>query len=375
MSDDPHHSQTATEHAAAADASAMPPVEAPTQDTLPASTNLGSGRAAPPRWRGWLKLFAALLVLSGGGAGAAFWWLHRAPPLPAGIAFSNGRLEADEIDIATKFPGRIVQILADEGDMVRARQVVARMDIRDLQAQLAQAQAQTVQARQSIMQGQANLVQMGSQAKLAAQELERAVTLASQGYQTRAVLDQRQSQNNVAVGAYQEAQARIAAATAGMESAIHNADLISVNIADNTLVSPKDGPIEYRLANVGEVLAAGGKVFTMLDVTYVYMDIFLPTETAGRVKLGDDAVILLDALPDRPIPARVSFIAPRNEFTPKAVETKSERDKLMFRIRVRIDPKLLREHEAEVRSGLPGLAYIRLDPETAWPAALQPSPR
>lgn len=158
---------------------------------------------------------------------------------------------------------------------------------------------------------------------------------------------------------------------AGVEAAVHSADLIEVNIADDTLVAPKDGPIEYRLTNVGEVLPAGGKVFTMLDVTYVYMDIFLPTLTAGRVKIGDEASIVLDALPARPIRASVSFLAAHNEFTPKTVETQSERDKLMFRVRIRIDPALLQAHEAQVRSGLPGLAYIRLD-ATPWPAALQP---
>ena len=323
-----------------------------------------------PRRRWWPWLAAAVIVL-GAGAGTGYWWLHRAPGLPPGIASSNGRLEADEIDIATKFAGRVSEILAEEGDMVRAGQVVARVDTRDLEAQLAQAKAQTDQARQTIVQQQATLVQMGSQLKLTVQQLQRARTLADEGYGTREVLDQRQSQFNVAMGAYHETEARIAAAMAGVESATHNADLIGVNIADNTLVAPKDGPIQYRLANVGEVLAAGGKVFTMLDVTYVYMDIFLPTGAAGQVKFGDGAVILLDALPGRPIPASVTFIASKNEFTPKAVETRSERDKLMFRIRVRIDPKLLRAHEAEVRSGLPGMAYIRTDPKTAWPASLQ----
>ncbi len=144
-----------------------------------------------------------------------------------------------------------------------------------------------------------------------------------------------------------------------------------MNIADDTLVAPKDGPIQYRLANLGEVLPAGGKVFTMLDATYVYMDVFLPTDSAGKLKLGDAVRIVLDAEPTRPIPASVKFIASQNQFTPKMVETQSERDKLMFRIRVRIDPALLREHEAELRSGLPGLAYIRFDPHAAWPMFLQ----
>jgi HlyD family secretion protein len=138
------------------------------------------------------------------------------------------------------------------------------------------------------------------------------------------------------------------------------------------LVAPRDGRVQYRLANLGEVLGAGGKVFTMLDTGSVYMDVFLPTADAGRAVVGSDARILLDALPDRPIPATVAFGDPQAQFTPKAVETKSERDKLMFRIRVRVDPELLRQHADKVRTGLPGIAYVRLDPKVGWPARLQP---
>lgn len=314
---------------------------------------------------------AAVAAVLLGGGGGAYWWLHRAPGLPPGIVFSNGRLEAEEIDISTKFAGRISEMLADEGSMVGAGQVVARMDVRDLNAQLAQARSQIVQAQQSVAQSAADLVQMDSQRKLAEQQFKRASTLADRGYATQVTLDQRQSEFNVATAAYHSMQAKIAAATAGVESATHNAHLIEVNIADNTLVAPKDGPIQYRLTNVGEVLAAGGKVFTMLDVTNVYMDIFLPTRTADLVTIGSEASIVLDALPASPIRASVTFLAARNEFTPKTVETKSERDKLMFRVRVRIDPKLSLQHKEKVRSGLPGLAYIRLD-ATPWPAALLP---
>ena len=103
-------------------------------------------------------------------------------------------------------------------------------------------------------------------------------------------------------------------------------------------MSPRDGRIEYRVANVGEVLAAGGKVFTILDTAYVYMDIYLPTRSAGRIKLGSDARIVLDSYPTRAFPAKVVFVAAQAQFTPKTVETKDERDLLMFRVRVRIDP-------------------------------------
>jgi HlyD family secretion protein len=112
----------------------------------------------------------------------------------------------------------------------------------------------------------------------------------------------------------------------------------------------------------------------MLDASDVYMDIYLPTADAGRIRIGSEARIVLDAYPDHVIPAKVVFVAAQAQFTPKTVETKAERDKLMFRIRVRIDPERLKGREEMVRSGLPGLAYVRTDPSVSWPAGLQPSP-
>ena len=117
-------------------------------------------------------------------------------------------------------------------------------------------------------------------------------------------------------------------------------ELYTVQIADNTLVTPRDGRIQYRVANVGEVLPAGGHVFAMLDTGYVYMDIYLPTNEAGEVKYGDEARIVVDAFPKSAIPARVTFIATQAQFTPKTVETQTEREKLMFRVRMRVDFRL-----------------------------------
>jgi HlyD family secretion protein len=112
----------------------------------------------------------------------------------------------------------------------------------------------------------------------------------------------------------------------------------------------------------------------MLDTSYVYMDIYLPTLDAGRVRLGSEARIVPNAYPKHVIPAKVVFIASQAQFTPKTVETKDERDKLMFRLRVRIDPDQLRGRAEIVRSGLPGEAYVRTDAHVAWPPQLRPSP-
>jgi len=198
-------------------------------------------------------------------------------------------------------------------------------------------------------------------------------TLVLKGAQTKEVVDQREQALDAATAGLKAAQFRVDEFQHAMDASTHDVELIEVNIADNTLVAPKDGRIQYRIANIGEVLPAGGKVFTTLDISYVYMDVYLSTEAAGKVKIGSDARIVLDALPQLAIPAKVSFVATQAQFTPKTVETQSERDTLMFRIRAKIDPERLRARADKVRSGLPGVTYLQLDPATAWPARLQGS--
>ena len=322
-----------------------------------------------------LRASVVVLALAALGGGIGFYlWKHSQPVVPVGIVWSNGRIEADEIDIDTKFAGRILELHADIGDMVAAGQVVARMDTRDLQESLQKAQAQRRLAQRTIEETKANLEQLKTQQIFAAQELDRAQALVKQGWTTKETFDQRKQALDGANAAVTSGEARIAEAEHSLQAAEHDVGLYTVNIKDNDLFAPKAGRIEYRVANVGEVLAAGGKVFTMLDIGYVYMDVYLPTLDAGRIKIGSEARIVLDAYPDHPIPATVSFVAKEAQFTPKAVETQNERDKLVFRIRVRIDEARSLEHADAVRSGLPGLAYIRWDPSVAWPARLQAAP-
>jgi len=324
-----------------------------------------------PKKRWWLRIAVAVAVLAGAGGGGYSFWQHMRAQLPPGIAYGNGRLEADAINIDTKYAGRIAELFADEGDLVKAGQVVARMDTQDLAASLKKAQAQVKQASRAVEEAEANVKQQQSQTLLAQQEYERAVYLVQKGFQTKEVMDQRQQQLDGAKAALNAANLRVIEFQHALDAATHDVELYSVEIADNTLVAPREGRIQYRVANVGEVLPAGGHVFVMLDTSYVYMDVYLPTEQAGKVRFGADARIVLDAYPNVAIPAKVSFIASQAQFTPKIVETQNERDKLMFRIRVRIDPDRLRGRAEIVRSGLPGVAYVLTDPATKWPPSLQ----
>ncbi len=316
-----------------------------------------------------------LLVALGAGGGAGYFvWQRMHPPLPVGISFGNGRIEADEVDISTKYAGRVAELMADIGDTVTPGQVVARMDTRDIEQSLSKSEAQANQAQRSVDEAQANLTQQETQRTLAQQEMERTSRLLANGWTTQEIADQRKQALDAAVAAYDAARARVLVAQHALEAARHDAGFYKVQIADNTLMAPKTGRIQYRLTNIGEVLAVGGKVFTMLDFSYVYMDIYLPTAEAGKVKVGAEARIVLDAYPDHPIPAKVSFVASQAQFTPKTVETQTERDKLMFRIRVRIDQDRLVAHADAIRSGLPGVTYVRWNPAVAWPKNLESAP-
>ena len=343
---------------------------------VPARTTLPATLEAPIRrsrsWR-WLRTVLAFCVLGAAIAGGITWWLHRPEGLPPGIASGNGRLEADEIDIETKFPGRVAKLLVDEGDLVKAGQTVAQMDVQDLESQLGKANATIAMTEKTLDEAKANLEQQKALVLFSRQEFFRARELAGKEFMSKEMLDQRQQQMSAATAAYAADEAKVAEAEHALEAARRDGELIRINIADNTLVAPSEGRIQYKISNVGEVLPAGGKVFTMLDTSYVYMDIYLPTADAGQVRLGADALITLDALPNLALPAKVTFLATEAQFTPKAVETKTERDKLMFRVKVRVDQNLLRAHVEEVRTGLPGVAYIRLDPRTAWPSRLASS--
>jgi HlyD family secretion protein len=132
-----------------------------------------------------LRAPIAVAVLAGAGGGGNYWWQHVRSQLPPGIAFGNGRLEADAINIDTKYAGRIAELFADEGDFVKGGQVVARMDTQDRAASLKKAQAQVRQANRAVEEAEANVRQQQSQMLLAQQEYDRAVYLVQKDFKPR----------------------------------------------------------------------------------------------------------------------------------------------------------------------------------------------
>jgi len=118
------------------------------------------------------------------------------------------------------------------------------------------------------------------------------------------------------------------------------------------------------------VLPPGGKIATVIDLSDVYTTVFLPAPVAGRLKIGDDARVVVDAYPDYVFPATVSFVAPESQFTPKTVEVQSEREQLYFRVKLQAPLHLLKGIEDQIKAGLRGVGYVRIDPAAEWPPKL-----
>lgn len=325
-----------------------------------------------PGSRPSLKTLVLVLLVAGvvGAGGYLAWRKLSTPSLPPGFARANGRIEAERVDVATKLAGRLKDVLVKEGDTVKRGQTLAVMDTAELEAQINDAKAEARQAERQLDQAIALLAQRNSELTLSKQELDRSEKLALKGYTPREVVEQRTSAKISAEAAVNSAKAQIDLATASIESATARVARIQTFLDDSILTAPRSGRVQYRLALPGEVLPAGGKVLTLLDVTDVYMTVFLPTSEAGRLPIGAEARIVFDAAPQYVIPASVSFVATEAQFTPKYVETQSEREKLMFRVKVQLPSDVLEKYTAWVKTGVPGVAYIRLSPAATWPEYL-----
>lgn len=336
---------------------------------------------------------AAVAVIAG-----LLWSTLRPSGLGEGFASGNGRIEATDVDVASKLPGRIASIEVEEGQFVEPGQVIAHMDTQVLQTQLSQAQAQVRQAQNSELTANAQ-VRLRESEKITAEAIVRQrqaeVSAAQKRHarssilvkrnamaqqqldddlarlqSTQAALAAAQSQVITAEAGIAAAQSQVVEAQSAVEAAQASVERLQVDIADSQLKAPRAGRVQYRVAQPGEVIGAGGKVLNLVDLGDVYMTFFLPERQAGRVALGAEVRLVLDAAPQFVIPAQVSYVASVAQFTPKTVETASEREKLVFRVKARIDPQLLQRHLNQVKTGIPGVAYLRLDPQAEWPEHL-----
>jgi len=321
-----------------------------------------NSRATP-----WIIVF--LLVLVAG----TFWVVKHLEQKTRTVGFAkgNGRIEAKEVDIATKYAGRVAEVGVEEGDAVRCGQVLARLDTKEEEAQLRVAEAELLRMQQGLRYAQDMQTVAEHELGFARRELDRSLGLIEKSNISRERLDQDKTHWQQAQSQLQAARARVGEAGAAVQAARAEKERIETIIREASLLSPRNGRVLYRLAEPGEVLEKGGKALTVIDLSDVYMTLFLPEAEAGKLVIGADARIVLDSLRDLPFPAKVSFVSPHAQFTPKQVETANEREKLAFRIKARVDAEFLKVHSDLVKTGMPGVAYVRLDSSVPWPEHLR----
>jgi HlyD family secretion protein len=294
----------------------------------------------------------------------------RGRDMPEGIVKTNGRIEATEVDVAAKYPGRLATLTVNEGDEVTAGQVVATISSPETEAQLRGAQAQLLKAKRSLAETVALIAQRKSDLDFARPDYERGKTLLEHGNIPQQVVDQRRNKLEAAEAGYVAANAQRDQAEATIKAAEADVERLQSILVDLVLVSPRSGRVQYRLARAGEVVSAGQRVLTILDLNDVYMTIYLPANVAGPLMLGDEARTILDPIPQYVLPNTISFVATEAQFSPKSVETAEEREKLMFRVKLQADPQVINKYYRQVKTGVRGLGFVRTDPKIPWPAEL-----
>jgi HlyD family secretion protein len=282
-------------------------------------------------------------------AAAATWWLNfYQEPLPEGLIQANGRIEGDHYSVASKFPGRVAELKAREGDEVDKGQVLARLDDTQINAKVVQAEKGVVAADAQCSAAEAS-EQQSRRDKIRLQNLLKSQT-ASRQEAERTTLAWRVEKERLAAA---KAQCGVAKAVLQEVQSIQ---------ADLTIRAPASGMITTRMVDLGEVVAAGSPLFDIVDLDRLYLKVYIPEKAIGKVRLGLAARIYTDAFPDNPFTATVRYIASQAEFTPKEVQTPDERVKLVYAVKLYLDEN----PDHRLSPGLPADTVIRWQEGVEW---------
>ena len=298
------------------------------------------------------------------------------------VITASGTIEAIEVNVASKVAGQLLTLAVDEGAKVKPGDVLATVDhaTADIQLRQAEAGVRLAEAQlalivkgarsEDIRQAEAALKQADTAFKTAADDARRMRELFETGSVTSKQRDDAEARLTVAA-AQQSASAEalgkmrrlarpeeIQAAEARLAQARAAADLLAKTIADSTITAPAGGIITHKAVEAGELVTPGATIVTLTDLDSVYVMIYITEKELGRVRLGDTAEIRIDAFPDRPFEGKITYISPEAEFTPKNVQTKEDRVKLVFGVKVEIENK-----DGLLKPGLPADAVLRVAPE------------
>ncbi len=226
---------------------------------------------------------------------------------------SSGTIEATEVEISSKVTGRVLPFLIEEGETVTKGQVITYIDSPELLAELRAAK---------------------SKLSLAKNELSRMKSLYFKGFISR-------SQYDHAKDAYEEAAA--------------TSDIVLTKLSDTKITAPVSGTLTLKSVEVGELVKGGVPIITIADLSKVYLMVYIPEKTIGRVALGEVAYVMVDSYPEEKFEGKITYISPKAEFTPKNIQTKEERVTQVFGVKIQIP-----NPSQKLKPGMPADAVIKL---------------
>lgn len=272
------------------------------------------------------------------------------------IITGNGRVEAREVAVSAKFGGKIVELKVNEGDYVKKDQLLAVIDSRALEADIEAQKAKSNEILKQISAVDAEIKATNSDITFYTKELNRTKALIKQNFASQLELDKNNNALDKTKARLNSLIANKNSLQASYKSLLATIKAQEINLSDMKIYSPINGVVLYKLVENGEMISNGSRMFIMYNPDDLYMTIYMPSENAGQVKLGEKATVKLDAYKNKTFPATITFIADNAEFTPKEVETQKERQKLVFRVKLTFDDNSNRE----AKPGMPGDGYIEI---------------
>jgi HlyD family secretion protein len=318
-------------------------------------------KASPKRAAAWVALGLAGIVAA---SGVAYWRL-RPEPIATQVIYGSGRIEADEVRIAPEVAGRLTENNALEGQSLRSGEILARLDPGDYELQADRAEAQQRAALRSAAQIEAQISLAVHHAGMAKVDLDRNEAMSQAGVISAQTLDRARNAYAAAADQITVLRQQRAEADAQAEVARKNADLARSQMTKTRLVAPITGAVLERLAEPGEVIAAGQPIAILADLREVKLKLFVSERELGKVRLGAPVRLRVDAFPGRDFAARVARVDAQAQFTPRDVHVADERSRTVYGVTVEAP-----NPEGLLKPGMPADAWILWDGRAGWPAKL-----
>ena len=315
--------------------------------------------------RSAVVLIAVALMVAAGGSAYVYWRLQPAP-MPVQVIYGSGRIEADEVRVGLEVAGRLLDNRAVEGQMLNAGDVLARIDPSDYELQAERADALRTAALRSASQIDAQIALAGHHAMTARADLDRYETLARQGWVTAQRLDLVRNAYVAAIDQSVMLKQQRAGADAQAQVAAKSLELARSQLAKTRVSVPLTSAVLERLAEPGEVVAAGQPIAVLANLSTVKLKVFVGERDLGKVRLGALVRLHVDAFPGRDFPARVARVDAQAQFTPRDVHMEDERSRTVYGVTVEAP-----NADGLLKPGMPADAWILWDAKAGWPVRLR----